>query len=118
MNDELFLFRSDDLLSGQWEPHPLNPVISDARTARPAGRIFEQNGVLYRPSQDCSRCYGYAVNINKIVELDEQRYREVRTAYIEPKTFPGASRVHTFSHIHGLTAVDTYMSKFRFSTGR
>jgi hypothetical protein len=118
INDELFIFRSDDLLAGHWEPHPLNPVISDARTARPAGRIFEQNGVLYRPSQDCSRCYGYAVNINKIAELDEKRYREVRTAYIEPKNFPGASRVHTFSHIHGLTAVDTYMARSRLVPGR
>ncbi len=114
LNDELFLFYSDDLLGDHWEPHPLNPIVTDARSARPAGRIFELDGILYRPSQDCSRCYGYAVNINRIMEMDEKSYRESRTAYVEPKEFPGASRVHTFSHIHGLTAVDTYMARPRF----
>lgn len=113
INDELFLFYSEDLLADRWEPHPLNPIVTDARCARPAGRIFELDGVLYRPSQDCSRCYGYAVNINRIAEMDENRYREVRTAYVEPKEFPGASRVHTFSHIHGLTALDTYLARPR-----
>jgi hypothetical protein len=118
INDELFLFYSDDLLAERWEPHPLNPIITDARTARPAGRVFELDGVLYRPSQDCSRCYGYAVNINRIQEMDENRYKEIRTAYLEPKEFPGASRVHTFSHIHGLTAVDTYFARPRFLPNR
>lgn len=118
INDELFLFRSDDLLSPNWEPHPLNPIVSDARLARPAGRIFESNGALYRPSQDCSRCYGYAVNISKIAELDEKRYKEVRTVYLEPKSFPGASRMHTFTHIHGLTVLDTYMGKARITPGQ
>jgi hypothetical protein len=113
-DDELFLFYSDDLLGDHWEPHPLNPIITDARTARPAGRIFELDGVLYRPSQDCSESYGYAVNINRVLEMDEKSYKETRTAYLEPKEFPGASRVHTFSHIHGLTAVDTYMARPRF----
>ncbi len=118
INDELFLFYSDDLLSDHWEPHPLNPIITDARSARPAGRIFELDGVLYRPSQDCARCYGYAVNINRIQEMDEKSYRETRTAYVEPKEFPGASRLHTFSHIHGLTAVDTYIARPRFIPNR
>jgi hypothetical protein len=114
INDELFLFRSDDLLGDDWVPHPLNPIVTDVRSARPAGRIFEMDGVLYRPSQDCSKCYGYAVNINRIQEMTEATYRESRTAYLEPKEFPGASRVHTFSHIHGLTAVDTYIARPRF----
>jgi hypothetical protein len=117
-DDELFLFYSDDLLGGHWEPHPLNPIITDAHTARPAGRIFELDGVLYRPSQDSSRCYGYAVNINRVLEMDEKKYKETRTAYLEPKEFPGASRVHTFSHIHGLTAVGTDIAWPRFDPRR
>jgi len=54
------------------------------------------------------------VNINRIQEMDERKYKETRTAYLEPREFPGASRVHTFSHIHGLTAVDTYVRRPRF----
>lgn len=108
VDDELFIFHSDDLFADSWEPHPMNPVVSDARTARPAGPFFEEGGVLYRPSQDCSRCYGYAININKVIELNEMRYREERVRYINPGQLPQASRVHTFSHQFGLTAIDTY----------
>ena len=34
--DELFLYSSDGL-QGEWEPHPMNPVVSDVRRALPAG---------------------------------------------------------------------------------
>jgi hypothetical protein len=117
-NDELFLFCSDDLLGGHWDPHPLNPIVTDVRTARPAGRIFEIDGVLYRPSQDSSGSYGSAVNINRVLEMDRERYKEVREAYIEPRSFPGASRLHTYSHVPGLTVVDTYVRRSRLVPGR
>ncbi|HET8870888.1 MAG TPA: hypothetical protein VFM48_10600, partial [Aquabacterium sp.] len=38
--DELFVFWADSPLSQQWTPHPANPVISDCKRARPAGRLF------------------------------------------------------------------------------
>ncbi len=117
-NDELFLFYSPDLLSDQWKPHPLNPVISDARSARPGGVLYEQGGILYRPAQDCSQCYGYAIVINKVSALDERNYKEERVAYIDPKLFDDALRVHTFSHIPGMTVVDTYMTRSRLFSGR
>ena len=118
LNDELFLFHAKDLLADSWEPHPRNPVISDVRSSRPAGALFVQDGALYRPSQDSSFSYGYAVNINKVLRLDERGYEEVRTSYIEPGLFPGASRVHTFSHVPGLTVVDTFMTWPRSIRGR
>lgn len=113
LDDELFLFYSDDLLTDHWEPHPLNPIVTDARSARPAGRIFELDGVLYRPSKDCSRPSACAVNINRVAEMDENNYKETRTACVEPKEFPGASKLRTFSHVHGLTAVDTCLPRTR-----
>lgn len=48
---ELFLYFTDNLLSGTWASHPLNPVVSDIRVARPAGKIFFHNGNIYRPSR-------------------------------------------------------------------
>jgi hypothetical protein len=114
LNDELFLFYSDDLFTDSWTPHPLNPVITDVRRARPAGAFFEQDGVLYRPSQDCSVCYGYAININKVVRLDKQHYEEEQVGYIEPGRFGGASRVHTMNHVRGITVVDTFADLPRF----
>ncbi len=117
-DDELFLFHADDLLTDRWEPHPLNPIVSDARNARPAGAVFEHDGALLRPSQDCSTCYGYAININEITELTSRGYRERPLHRIEPWMFRGARRVHTFSHVPGMTVIDTYMGRSKLIPGR
>jgi hypothetical protein len=114
LNDELFLFYSDDLFTDVWTPHPLSPVVTDVRRARPAGALFERDGVLYRPSQDCSTCYGYAINLNKVVRMDREHYQEEKVGYIEPRQFGGASRVHTMNHVPGITVVDTFVDLPRF----
>ncbi|OLB80892.1 MAG: hypothetical protein AUH96_00720, partial [Nitrospirae bacterium 13_2_20CM_2_61_4] len=50
-HDELHLFYADSPL-GPWTPHRNNPIKSDVRSARPAGRIFENDRQFYRPAQD------------------------------------------------------------------
>ena len=42
-----------------------NPIVHDIRPARPAGRIFLQEGKLIRPRQNSSRRYGYALRFNR-----------------------------------------------------
>lgn len=49
---ERFLFFADSL-TGEWTPHPTNSVVSDVRRSIPAGKLFEQEGKLMRPAQDC-----------------------------------------------------------------
>ena len=73
--DELFLFYADELLTNHWKPHPKNPVVSDVKSARPAGSLFFYNNKLYRPSQDCSFRYGYATVINEIIEMNPEAER-------------------------------------------
>jgi hypothetical protein len=75
LHDETFLYFSDRLDSG-WTPHPLNPVVSDARRARSAGRPFVHRGRLIRPSQNCSGRYGRRVMFNAVEQLDPDHYRE------------------------------------------
>src|SRR5204863_6061653 len=67
--DELHLYHADSLF-GPWKPHARNPIVSDVRSARPAGRLFWSNNVLYRPGQDSSLRYGYATTISKVTKLD------------------------------------------------
>lgn len=104
--DELFLFYSDDFSGTKWTPHPKNPIISDARTARPAGRIFKYGDNLYRPSQNCAKRYGYGININHIIKLDEYEYKEERVNFIEPKWGKRYIGTHTFNHSDDFTIVD------------
>lgn len=69
-----------DALEGPWREHPASPVVVDAASARPAGRIVHDGTRLLRWGQDCSRRYGAQARAFQIVELDPGRYREVPVA--------------------------------------
>jgi hypothetical protein len=101
--DELSVFWAD-ALEGPWRPHPRNPVKIDVRSARPAGKIFLDEGRLIRPAQDCTHRYGRAIVFNEIEELSETDYRERVVG--EPKTLSGAWRTHSYNAADGYVAVD------------
>jgi hypothetical protein len=68
--DSLSLYSAPHLL-GPWVPHRGNPVLIDARSARPAGEIFRHGAGVFRPVQDCSDGYGFALAIAQITRLDD-----------------------------------------------
>ena len=104
--DELFLYSSDDLFSTDWTPHPANPIVSDCKSARPAGRLFQQNGTLYRPSQNCSHRYGYGFNLAEVKQLNETSYKEDVVTRVEPNWDKSIVGTHTFSRVNSLHVVD------------
>jgi hypothetical protein len=109
---ELYLYYSDDLLTDHWTSHPLNPVMSDARRARSAGKIIQEHGRLYRPSQSSIGGYGYGIKFNEIVTLTENDYQEREIEFIEPLWDRKLKGVHTFCHEDRLTMIDGYHQKF------
>jgi hypothetical protein len=104
-NDELCVFYADSPL-GPWKPHKLNPVKSDVRCSRPAGRLFYWNGELYRPAQDSSHAYGYAIVINRIKRLSAGDFLEEEVAKIMPKWHRSIARTHTLNHWGEFTVID------------
>ena len=110
--DELHLFHADSPL-GPWTPHHHNAVKSDVRSARPAGRIFESHGEFYRPAQDSSKHYGYAVSINRILRLDPEAYEEVEVDKIVPNWGPQVAGVHTFNVAGNMTVIDCVVRRKR-----
>jgi hypothetical protein len=104
--DELFLFSSDNLLSKEWQSHPGNPVVSDVKSARCAGRLFYHNNKLYRPSQDCSYRYGYATGINEVLVLNNKEYKERKVSDISPEWAEDILATHTLSSEERLTVID------------
>lgn len=103
--DELHLFHADTPL-GPWTAHRGNPVKSDVRSTRPAGRVFEHAGAFYRPAQDCSAHYGHAVSINRILQLDTETFVEREVEKITPQWGPQVTGVHTFNVAGDLTVID------------
>ncbi len=103
--DELFLFYSDSI-HGPWRPHPYNPIVSDVRRARMAGALFQHNGNLYRPGQDCSENYGYGIRVHQVVRLNEREYEERERSVIEPDWDESIIGVHSITHAGRLTMID------------
>jgi len=112
---ELFLFFTDDPIQGEWISHPLNPVISDESKARCAGKLFIENGKIYRPSQDCSVRYGRGLNINQVTQLNDHEYNEVLINEIKPDWDPKLKGMHTINNCKALTIIDTYKFHKRLS---
>lgn len=113
--DSLHLFYSEHPLSSHWTAHPKNPIINNVKSARPAGRIFSYDNYLIRPSQDCSRRYGYAINFNRINTLNETDYEEIReTGFVPPKIGKFIA-THTYNKSSGLAVIDAIFLRWKLS---
>jgi hypothetical protein len=104
-SDELHVYYSDSPL-GPWKPHAKNPVKSDVRNSRPAGRPFYWKGDLYRPAQDSSQRYGYGMRINKLVQLTPTEFREEEVSQILPQWRKDLRGTHTLNICDDLTVID------------
>ncbi|MEE2658456.1 MAG: hypothetical protein VX733_08120 [Candidatus Latescibacterota bacterium] len=109
--EELHLFWSESL-RGPWTPHPRNPVVSDPRRARPAGRLFQMGDALYRPAQDCGERYGGAIVIHEVAELTKNSYRESPHTRLQPQSLQGANRIHTLNSADWITVVDAHRDQW------
>ncbi len=105
LNDELFLFYSKSLF-GEWQAHPKNPILSDVSLARSAGKLFSHNGRIIRPSQDCSKRYGYALNFNHVQQLTETEYQETLLYKVTPDNLKDYCGVHTYNSNDDFEVID------------
>ena len=104
--DELYIFYADHFNTINWQPHTMNPVISNVKNARPAGKIFQYNNAHYRPAQDCSKHYGRGMHIGKIIILTEEEYAEESIQYLYPLWDKKLRGMHTFNSAENLTIID------------
>ena len=93
--DELSIFYTDNLLEGKWIPHPQNPVISDITASLNAGKIFVENGKLYRTAQIGTPHYGYGIQLCEITRLDEVAFNQVKIRTFFPSSL--LKGVHTLN---------------------
>jgi hypothetical protein len=115
--DELHLYYAESPL-GPWKPHARNPVVSNVLSARPAGRLFWSNNVLYRPSQDSSLRYGYATTISKVANLSATIYTETEVLKILPDWDKDIIGIHTVNWTDEMTVIDCLMKRKRFGKMR
>jgi hypothetical protein len=106
LGDETFLYFSDRLDSG-WTAHPRNPVVSDARCARPAGRPFLHGDAVIRPAQDGTGRYGSRLVFNVVEMLTPDEYQERPVGLLDP-SWAGEHNlcVHTYTFDGRFEATD------------
>jgi hypothetical protein len=101
----LWLYYSGSL-RGKWQFHPANPISTDIRTSRGAGRVFRYGNQLIRPSQSGAPTYGYSLSFHEITELTPLRYAERPLKTITPEHWPGLAGVHTYNRSAQLEFID------------
>lgn len=88
-----------------------NPVKTDVNTARCAGKLFEYNGKLIRPSQNCGDTYGGKLNFNYVIELSENNYCEKFVSSISPNDIKlncknDFTGIHTYNKLDNIEVID------------
>jgi hypothetical protein len=112
LDDELHLFHAPRL-DAPWQPHPANPVKSDVRSARPAGRLFTRQGELFRPAQVGVPLYGSAISINRVLRLTPTEYQEREVRRMEPARGEGLLGIHTYNEAGELAVIDGFARRLR-----
>lgn len=102
--DELHVFRAD-ALCGPWTPDPDNPVVSDVRTARPGGRMWEKDGRLFRLAQDSAGRYGSGLGLFEVTRDAEGAYRQEPVAVLDSFDF-AMNGVHAYDSAGRFEVVD------------
>ena len=101
----LYLFFSESL-TGPWLYHPANPISHDVRNARGAGRLFQKDGKLIRPSQSSIIRYGYSFALNEVVKLTQAEYQERPILSVGPNWRPGLQATHTYNRTGSIEVID------------
>jgi hypothetical protein len=101
-------FAFAERLTGPWRLHSDNPVRNDLASSRPGGAAWLENGVPHLPVQDCTRTYGGALRVLKILELSPSRFEAEASAPLVPPFSAGAYRqgLHTLSACGPVTLFD------------
>ena len=105
-NERLHIWYAEDLL-GPYKPHANNPVKTDVRSSRPAGRLFYYGEILLRPVQDSSMRSGRRIILNQVVKLNPLEFVETQYAALNPaQDSKFGLGMHTFNVSDNLIVVD------------
>jgi len=110
---ELHLFYTDNLLSDNWTAHQQNPIVTDRSCARPAGNIYVSKNRIFRPAQNCTKHYGYAMKINEITQLNTKNFDEHLHQSILPDWNKDVFSTHTINTSDSLIVIDAKIKRKR-----
>ena len=112
---DLYIYYSDNPVSGNWIPHRLNPVLSHPSKARSAGAIVHTERGLLRPVQDCTFSYGKKIIWQKIHTVSETEFYFEEVGEIDSNFHKKYRKIHTINDSPLLTVSDALKREFKFN---
>lgn len=107
---ELYIYYKDD---GEYKPVSDNPVISNNRITRSAGRFFKVENNLYRPVQDCLGRYGRQTKIMRVNIMNRRMEFKEKITLNSFACPPFNETMHTFNVYDDIIIVDGSKDFFR-----
>jgi len=111
-DNDLSIFYSEELISSNWKPHKQNPIKKDISNARQGGTFIKGENNI-RVSQNGENSYGYGFNLNKILHLSENSYKEelIYKFIPEDKKIKG---IHTYCQLSDVAVYDILTKRSKF----
>ena len=110
---ELFVYKLDE--DGAFYQTQKEPIESNNRTTRGAGRFFKYKDILYRPVQDCLGRYGKQTKILRINSLSNSGYSTEEVCTLNSfENPPFNETMHTFNVYDNVIIIDGSKDYFRF----
>jgi hypothetical protein len=106
--DCLFLWSAKSIF-GPFVEHRLNPIVCSPKFARNAGAIFNYQGHLYRPAQECTDNYGDGISIMRIESISQTSYIETLVKSVK---FSDSFGPHTINFAEKIAVFDSYKKIF------
>jgi hypothetical protein len=112
---ELSIFYSKDgPLTDNWISHKLNPIYVNPLKARNGGLIYD-DGNIFRVNQKIGfNQYGKTFAINKILNIDENSYKEEVFSNVKPNFFSNIHGTHHMNNNEDYTVFDFFKKKYFF----
>ena len=107
LNENLNIYKIEDLLIKNYKPHNNNPVIKNLNGGRNAGKIEKINGKLIRPSQiNKKNEYGFGLRISEIEKINLFEFKEKLLKEVVPSKNSKIKGIHHLSFGDGKIIVD------------
>ncbi|PCI07038.1 MAG: hypothetical protein COB73_08890 [Flavobacteriaceae bacterium] len=102
----LSVFYTDNPITGKWKKHMRNTVKNNVENSRQGGPCFkDENGNLFRVSQNGCNTYGYGFNVHQVDVLNDTLFKE-NTVYDYKAIEKNSIGVHTFNKVNEIQVYD------------
>ena len=107
-SSELYLYWATSPLTGEWQPHPRNPVVNDPLTARNGGLLIDDREMVRVAQSPRIGSYGASARLFRITRLTPEEYVEEPVSNITPDFAAG---IHGSHHFHSNGRYSVWDSK-------